>query len=200
MPAYQQAADVNVAQSIQSVVSTPGNLQGLSDSTTSADNKAINDASTASNTAAVSLINSTIFKNVNQIASINDSLNANDYIERLVRIERSRIDNVDNTVRNEQYKLRSKLMGYTYLLKYYQIGTGMVVLTLFVSVVMLLLAALWRCDKLPVAPFVLLVAVILVGYALVVIMVSGNVATRNPNSWDRRLWTVRNQKKILADA
>ena len=200
MPAYSDTANALTRATLQSVISTPGSLKNLSAATAST--KAVNllDAKKSSSASTVNLQNTAIYRNTNLVASINDSLNANDYINRLVTTERRRIDQVDNTVRNEQFKLRSKLMAYTYLLNYYRTGTMLVVLTLLVSVVMLLLAALWRCGKIPVAPFVLLVAAILVGYGAIVIWASAHVASRSPGSWDRRLWTVRNQKKMLANA
>lgn len=200
MSAYSDTANALTRATLQSVIATPGNLSNVSSTSAATSAVSLLDARNSSTASTVNLQNAAIYKNTNLVASLNDSLNANDYIKRLVGSERQRLYGVDNTVRNEQLKLRGKLMAYTYLLNYYTTGTNIVILTLFISMVLLLLAALWKCGKIPVAPFVMLVAVFLVVYAMVVIWATTYVAQRSPSSWDRRMWTVKNQKKMLSSA
>lgn len=181
---------------LQAVVALPADMSTYNTSASAAAAQTEMASSTTSQLTTQNAIDANIYTNANLVATINDGQNANNYIGRLLTNESSRVSASDAAVRNEQFKLRAKLLELEYLVNYYSTGVALVVLTLFVSLLLLTLAALWRADKVPLVPFVIAAGFMIAVYAVVVVSRTAKVSSRRPTSWSERTWSVKNQSTI----
>lgn len=142
-----------------------------------------------------------LYNKVNLVATLNESKNANDYINVILRNESNRISVETDKVKREQYKLRSKLMADSYLSGYYATGKWVVVLTIFVTIVLMTPAALWRAGKMSMRWFASIVLVVLLVYTAAVVAVSAKTAMRRIDAWNQYSWPVtKDMAKALKQA
>ena len=195
---YAGTADAMTRAALQAVVALPADLKQFNNtsSATNADNMMT--ASSTTDLTRANLTAQAIYTNANLVATVNDGLNANQYITSLINSEQTRVNVANNTVRNEQYKLRTKLLSYEYLLNYYRTGTSVVILTLYVVLVTLVVAAMWRGGAMQLAPFLILIGLLLEFYAVVVILAAAQVSSRREGSWSQRVFKVKGQNSINA--
>jgi hypothetical protein len=193
MASYRGTADAMTRAALQTVVALPADLSKYNDTVAAAAANSVLDAANTTKATRANLAAATIYTNTNLVATVNDGLNANRYISSLITSEQNRVSDVNSTVRNEQFKLRSKLLGFTYLRNYYVAGTWVVMLTLTVSMIMLVVAALWRGGAIQLLPFAALIGVLLLAYMVTVV----KVTSKMPTLWDKRQWRVRNQDSLM---
>lgn len=195
---YAGTADAMTRAALQAAVALPADLTQFNATNSAANANMEMSASSTTDMNKANLLAATIYTNTNLVATVNDGMNANTYITSLINTEKTRIDGANSTVRNEQFKLRTKLLGYEYLLNYYRTGTWMVIFTLYVSLSTLVVAAMWRAGALSLYPFLIIVGLALACYGVIVIAATAYVASRSKTSWAHRDWKVRNQTSITS--
>ena len=193
---YSGTADAMTRAALQAAVALPTDLTQTGKiqlAKTTIDSSA---ASTTADMTTAAMISANLRNNMNLVATINDGVNANKYITTLITKERNRLDGANSTVRNEQFKLNSKLLSYEYLLNYYTTGKAMAIFSLYIAIIMLVVAALWRAGVLSIFPFVFIVGISIALYSIVIISASALVSSRKKTSWQQRRWAVTNQSSI----
>ena len=187
---YQRAADQLSTAALQSHVALPTNLPlyttGLDDLTQSS-SKAVSDRRQQT---VSTLQQQALYNKVNLVATLNESANANDYINKVLTTEAARVDSLQDTVKREQYKLKTKMMMNDYLNGYYRTATWVAMLTIVVTIVLLTPAALWRAGKMSMMWFSSIVLVVLLMYLAAVVLVSRKTAMRRYDGWRTFNWPV----------
>ena len=83
------------------------------------------------------------------LAAMNESYNANRYIMKALEKESGRVRAMDKDTQRSIYRLRNENMSLTYMLEYYQQGSAIVIWSLFMLMLALVPAAMWRTNKMP---------------------------------------------------
>jgi hypothetical protein len=187
---YQQLANQLITAGVQEHVHLATDL--------AANTAGVNYLTSATQNAAITAVDATVVqryqldlkKKVDMVATLNESANANDYINAMLITEKSRVDALADTVKREQYKLRAKTMSNDYLSGYYRTATWVVVLTLVVTLVLLLPAALWRAGQMSMKWFAAVVLVVLLLYLAAIVLVSAKTAMRRYDAWNQYNWKV----------
>jgi Flp pilus assembly protein TadB len=128
--------------------------------------------------------------NVNSLATLQESANANQYIATVLQSQQSSLDSQNNTVRQQQFKLRDELMHAQYLQKYYETATNVLILSMIVILILLIPAALWRIGQMSVILFSAIVLVVILVYLCLMVYVSSTTARRIRDSWYQFDWGV----------
>ena len=198
---YQRAADQLSTAALQSHVALPASLQlyttGLDDLTQSS-----SAAVAARRQQTVSTLQQqALYNKVNLVATLNESANANDYINRVLTTEGARVAALQDTVKREQYMLRSKMLMDNYLGGYYRTATWVVLLTIVVTIVLMTPAALWRAGGMSMMWFSVIVLVVLLLYLIAIVLVSAKAAMRRYDGWDQFNWPLTpDMAKQIKDA
>ena len=200
-PSYKNTADQQTAAALQAYVATPVSLTA----TGSAHDALARDVDDATRRRVMQTINTygseALQDNVQMVTLINESLNANKYIQDVMAAESGRVGGMDVSVKNEQQKLKNTLMMNRYLIGYYSVATSVVVLTMVVTLLLLLPAALWRAGRMHVMLFASIVLVILLVYLAAVVTTVGRTAMRRSDAWGQLNWQVsKAMAKQLEDA
>jgi len=140
----------------------------------------------------------TAFKaRVDMAATLNESANANDYIKDILNSEANRVKGLDNTVKTEQHKLRNQLMMYEYLDGYYRTSTNVIIISLYVTLLMLTCAALWRAQAMPAIWFWAAMLLLFLFYLMVMVVWVTALAGTRRDSWHQKQWQVSAEMKRL---
>lgn len=129
-------------------------------------------------------------RNINSAATLQESANANAYISQLLQTQANAMQSQTHNVRNQQYKLRAELMQYQYLERYYRTATSVIIVTMIVTLVMLVPAALWRIGRMSILTFSVIVLVIVIAYLCLMVYISSVTAKRRHDSWHQINWPV----------
>lgn len=126
---------------------------------------------------------------VNSMATLQESTNANQYISQVLGTQQAAIQNQTNSVRQQQFKLRDELMHSQYLQNYYQTATNVLIITMIVVLVLLIPAALWRIGRMSIVTFSSVALVVLIAYLCGMVYVSSLTARRHPDVWNQINWS-----------
>ena len=133
---------------------------------------------------------------VNALATLQESTNANLYISKMLGTQQTAIQSQTNNVRQQQFKLRDDLMHAQYLQRYYQTATSVLIITMVVVLVLLIPAALWRIGRMTIVTFSSIALVVLIAYLCGMVYVSSLTARRHPDAWNQIDWsTNKNMQK-----
>lgn len=127
---------------------------------------------------------------VNALATLQESTNANQYISKVLDGQQSAIQSQTNNVRQQQFKLRDELMHAQYLQRYYNTATNVLIVTMIVVLVLLIPAALWRVGRMTILTFSSIVLVVLIAYLCGMVYVSSLTARRHPDAWYQIDWSM----------
>ena len=184
---YSGSADALTRAALQASVALPPDLSTFNQSESAKQAQQLLDATLSTNNTRANIQSDNVYKNTNLIATVNDGINANRYISTLISDERDRVSSANKSVRNEQFKLRHKLLAYDYLRNYYRMGRYMVVFTLLFSLCILFATALWRAKILSSVLFAIIVAILGLIFMVLSIMVSRYISNRVPMQWGKRV-------------
>ena len=127
---------------------------------------------------------------VNSLATLQESANANQYIAEVLQSQQSSLDSQNNTVRQQQFKLRDELMHAQYLQRYYETATYVLIMSMIVVLILLIPAALWRIGQMSVVLFSAIVLVVVLVYLCLMVYVSSTTARRVRDSWYQFDWGI----------
>ena len=119
---------------------------------------------------------------------MNESWNANRYIKTTVDKEASRLTRLDAAARRDIYALRRRDLHAQYTTHYYRMMSGVLVLTLFTTLLLLVPAAMWRANRLGTQSFVVVDALLLLFYLCVLLVVFVRFGRRHGDVWQQRSW------------
>ena len=190
---YQSIADQQTAAALQAYVATPVSLTSTSQSLAGiqADHAA---AAVLRQKQTVQTYGSEALQdNVQMVTVLNESLNANKYIQDIMTAESGRIGGMEKSVKNEQFKLRNTLMMNQYLIGYYSVATFVVQLTMIVTLLLLLPAALWRAGVVPGLVFGAVVLLIVIVYLAALVATVARTSMRRSDAWNELNWHVSKQ-------
>ena len=198
-PDYSNEANLITTSSVQSWAQVPLNLSDYEhqkEASTTA-------ARTALQATVATLVTASEIKamtdKIDMAATLNESANANMYITDILSKEAKRVQVLDGTVKTEQYKLRNQLMMYEYLDGYYRTCTNVVIVSLYVTLLMLVFAALWRAHAMPAIWFWAGMLVLFLFYLMVMLIWVTALARTRRDSWQQKQWQVSSDmKKLLA--
>jgi hypothetical protein len=142
----------------------------------------------ASDAAARSSAGSVYTKDVITAASLNESKSAQKYISDMLTAEVGRVSGLETVAKTERYKLRSQLMMYEYLDGYYRSATTVLVALTYITLLMLVCAALWRAHAMPSGWFWAAMLLLFVAYLLTAVFAVNTVAHRRGDSWHHKRW------------
>jgi hypothetical protein len=138
---------------------------------------------------------------IQQYAMMNENQNANAYILQLAGREKTRLSRARREVERDQHKLKMAALRADYLLGYYRASKTFVVLTLFATVLLFVLAALWRTKFLTPRVFVAVALVLMLAYLMAAVSMAGRLAIRRPDAgWNEFDWAVSKSMKDGLDA
>jgi hypothetical protein len=198
---YQNVANQQIAADLQRHVADSVNLADTSRSLASlqADHAA---ASVLRQKQTVQTYGSEALQdNVQMVTVLNESLNANQYLQTIMTAESGRIGGIEKGVKNEQFKLRNKLMMNEYLIGYYSVAAFVVQLTMVTTLLLLLPAALWRAGVVPGLVFGAVVLVLVLVYMAALVATVARTSMRRTDAWNELNWNVGKKfQKQLDDA
>jgi hypothetical protein len=183
---YAATADATVANALTGLAADAG--------TGSAAVRAMEDAlavQTASADARASSANQqlddqAVRRRIARYAVMNETQNTNAFVLQLMGREKTRLTSATRDVSREQYKLRYAQLRNDYLLGYYGTSTRFVVLTLYVTVLLFMVAALWRADLMNVVLFAAIAVLLTLAYLCVAVSVASGLALRRPDAgWNQ---------------
>jgi hypothetical protein len=198
---FQQTADQLTAAALQSYVAMPVNLgQTHASMGTVLADTAIAKQQRMGQTLQT-IRQDELQENVQMVTVLNESINANMYLHNIMGAETARVGGMDAKVKNEQFKLRNRVLMDRYMIGYYSVATAVVIMTLIVTLLLLLPAALWRAGKMHRLFFAATVMVIVIVYLAAVVATVARTSMRRSDAWNQFNWKVtKSMAKDLADA
>jgi hypothetical protein len=191
------AADLTVTSALQKWAYIPSSLSQWEEDQSKLDTSSTADLRLAV-MARLNETTATAFKaRVDMAATLNESANANDYITGILNTEANRVKGLDNTVKAEQHKLRNQLMMYEYLDGYYRTCTNVIIISLYVTLLMLTCAALWRAQAMPAIWFWAAMLLLFLFYLMVMVVWVTALAGTRRDSWHQKQWQVSEEMKRL---
>jgi hypothetical protein len=124
------------------------------------------------------------------LAQLNESWNANRYIMDSVNIEHDRIKRVDTQTKNDIYKMRQGTAYNTYMEEYYKYVSGILTLTMFVTLLLLIPAAMWRNNDMTTAWVVIIDGIVMVLYVIILLFIVITMARRRKTNWNKYYWKI----------
>jgi hypothetical protein len=131
----------------------------------------------------------------NMYAQLNESYNANKYIVNTLSAEQKRINSVDSATKKDVYKLRQGLQYTTYMEQYYRFVTGIAMLTMFATVLILIPASMWRVNTMTTGSVIVVEAIILVLYMVVLVALVLTMSRQRKNAWGKYYWPLNTKLK-----
>ena len=128
-------------------------------------------------------------KNTDLLAQLNESWNTNKYLVTNVKSEATRINKLDNQARRDIYMFRHKVLYADYTTRYYNMMSGILVLALYTTLLLLLPAAMWRANRLGLRTLYVIDGTILLLFLIVLVCIVARFATRSNDVWKQRRWT-----------
>lgn len=187
---YKDVANQQTASALQAYVSLPVSLASTSQSLAGlqADHAA---AAVLRQKQTLHTLGSEVLRdNVQMVTVLNESLNANKYLQDIMAAESGRIDGMEQGVKNEQFKLRNKILMNRYLIGYYTVAAFVVQMTLVVTLMLLIPVALWRAGIVPGLVFAAVVLVIVLVYLAALVSTVAHTSMRRRDAWDQLNWHV----------
>ena len=129
-------------------------------------------------------------KNTDLLAQMNESYNANVYLQKSLTSEKSRVGEADTRAKRELYRLRQKAMFTDYMANYYDMASGAVIMTLYVTLLLLFPVALWKAGRISHTQLFILDGVLLALYAVVMVALFAKTGGRRKTAWKQYYWTV----------
>jgi hypothetical protein len=130
------------------------------------------------------------------LAQLNESYNANRYIVESTNAEHERIKRVDSLTKNDIYKMRQGVAYTTYMEQYYKFVTGLLTLTMFVTLLLLIPASMWRKNELGTAYMVVIDGIVLFLYIIILFFIVLSMARRRKTAgWDKYYWKISSSMK-----
>jgi ABC-type multidrug transport system fused ATPase/permease subunit len=104
-----------------------------------------------------------VVSNIALASALNESMNANSYITKLVQAEQKRLSGNMRKVKREQHRLSSDLLQNGYNRKYYGTAIWLVWMTMLVTLVIFAIGAAWRLVWIgEITAIVLVIAIVIV--------------------------------------
>jgi hypothetical protein len=125
---------------------------------------------------------------------MNESWNANRYITKGVRSDASRINRLEGMARKDVYAMRQRELAAEYMTRYYRTMTHITMLTIFVTMLMLFPAAMWRAQKLGLRAVVIIDGVILLLFLVILVSILMWLANMRTDVWGQRRWQLSNDQ------
>lgn len=188
---YQNAADNLTTAALQGLTTTSYDVGGLDNAVNLADTAAQNANIARTQNASsqwASKVQSNLSTSVGTYATLNESHNANVIISKLLDKESKFVESQNRLVKQQQYLLRDKLMMYEYLDGYYRVSTTTVIVSLYVTLVLLIVAALFKIGRMNVILFWAIMIVLGILYILYIIAFTKNLARIHRGEWQRIDW------------
>jgi hypothetical protein len=139
-------------------------------------------------------VSNNLSNTVGTYATLNEVVNANQMIHRLLKKEFKYVETHDNNVRQQQYLLRDKLFMYHYIDRYYHSVTRAICVTLLVTVILTAVVSLWKIGLVHTVIFWTLVAAVGLLFLLVMMNYAANIANRKVGDWSRKDWKKQMKK------
>lgn len=140
-------------------------------------------------------------RNTDLLAQMNESYNTNKYIDTNLRNEQIRLSKMDGNARRDVYMYRKRILYAEYMTNYYRMMAGVLALSLFVTLLLLVPAAMWRADRLGFRTLIIVDAIVLTLFLAVLIFIFIRMGRRDVDDWKMRRWapdaTIR--AKVAAD-
>ncbi len=127
-------------------------------------------------------------KNTDLLAQMNESWNANRYIVNAVRKESGRVNRLDGQIKRDVYRLRHDKLQDTYMLKKYDFGTNIAILTTYVMLLGMIPVALWSAGSFNATVMLFFVCLLLVFYALGIAALFMRAGHRRKGAWKQFYW------------
>lgn len=145
------------------------------------------------------------FQNMTDVlAQMNEAYNANTYIASNLSRERRRVQHLDNELRKEMWKARQRALGTQYRIEHQRFRLRVIMGTAVVTVLVLLLAAVWRQGRLWTWLFFTLAAALLLVWGVGLALYMRRNAMRRRLHWNQYYWRVTgdalNETKKSAEA
>lgn len=124
------------------------------------------------------------------LAQMNEAYNANRYIRSNLTAEHRRVARLDAEARKEMWKVRQRFLGTRYHTSYVRFKERVVLASMALTVVLMLLAALWRQGTLWTWLFVVLVGLLVLAFAVLLIARLRRNGMRRKMHWNQYYWRV----------
>ncbi len=137
--------------------------------------------------------NTEYHQNTDLLAQMNESHNANRYIVERAKVEKARLEKLSSVARRDIYILQQRELEATFIAQRERERTGLIIITLYTSLLALLLLAMARTQRLP-AQVAMWGAVGLgVLYVLALILWFVMTSQRRRDVWGKQRWALSPQ-------
>jgi hypothetical protein len=127
-------------------------------------------------------------KNTDLLAQMNESWNANAYLNSAIVGEQDRVHRADVDARRDLYRLRQQAMYADYMSHYYDAATRVVLLSIYVTLLLLMPVALWKMGRISSGQMLLLDGILLLLYLVVLVAICARTAGRCNGAWQQFYW------------
>lgn len=127
--------------------------------------------------------------NTDLLAQMNESWNANRYILRTLGGEEMRMKSLNTGMKRDLYKIKEEFAYAAYMTHYYRFVSGAAVFALYITMLLLIPAALWRMGRIPGLALIIVDGIILVFFLIMLIIIFRVAATRRLGAWDQFYWS-----------
>jgi hypothetical protein len=124
----------------------------------------------------------TIAHHAAMVSSVNTGIASNQYIEDILTREGARIKSSDRNVKNEQMKLRQRILERTYMREYYSTGIRCTIATMFMVLFFLSLTVLVSNGTITTGAFWMIVGFVALVYLIAMVLVSRRISLLRDNS------------------
>lgn len=191
MSQYESQANQLTVNNLTNWTATANNLPAYIYNTQAADTQQSATSLLAAQGAANSAMAHNLQGHINSHATLQESINANFYIADVLETQDSSLDLQNNTIRQQQFKLRDEIMHAEYLQRYYETATSVLILSMIVILVLLIPAALWRIGQMSFIVFSAIVLVVILVYLCLMVYVSSTTSRRRRDSWHQMEWALK---------
>ena len=122
------------------------------------------------------------------LAQMNEAWNANRYIYNAVSAEEKRVALLDKQAKRDLQGMQQSYMMTHYGIRYHSFASGILMFTMFVTLLVLVPVSLWRVGTLSSATMLWIDGVLLFIYACIMILLFRDVALRRSTNWDQYYW------------
>ena len=195
-PTYQSISDQQTAAALQAYVATPASLVSAGAARGSYESDRSSALAQRQAQATMTYGAEALQGNVQMVTLLNESLNANQFMNTTIDAETRRVSGMEKSVKNEQFKLRNQVMMNQYLIGYYRVAAFVMKMTLVVTLLLLLPAALWRAGRMNGLLFAAVALLVVLVYLAALVVTVARTSMRRTDAWNEMNW--RMSKKLAA--
>lgn len=144
-------------------------------------------------------IDSTLQRDTDLLAQMNEAYNANRYIYNAVEGEKARLQRLDKQAKRDLQNAQQSYMMTQYGIRYRGFATGVMMFTTVATLLVLAPVSLWRAGVLSDTVAALVAGVLLFLYACVMVLLFRDVALRRSTNWDQYYWRSARSSAGTAD-